>query len=415
MTYSISPDLPAGLTFGASSRTITGAPMTGTESVTYTYTATDEDGDTATLDFKITVYDLSLVVVTVNSETKADEDNSLVGFKWPGILGSSKLKVIDANENKDVEAKVTIPASTGFQIGTDKLKSACDWNAEPPASTTKYKTAWVDLQFEPFYLVRCGRGTDNSVGIRINFKEKGTPGLGYTTSTINVTIQQARHYRDNNVTYYIRGTTFKQGQMAEGIQGISTQTVEGLFEASGIPDQVNRPDPAPNTILLLAATYSAAAQAWDNVGSGAIFTRIDAGTGADVMIQGFRDTQIGKGTGQHCGESIACMQPGSSHPHLASGRVMYIEDPPHWGGHTDAKIWTNDFDEWLDDKPNYEYLPKTLMHEFGHALGLGHSPKGDVMSGGVPLCGPKPNRTFCGLTANDKNAVKEIYRGHTAH
>ena len=55
------------------------------------------------------------------------------------------------------------------------------------------------------------------------------------------------------------------------------------------------------------------------------------------------------------------------------------------------------------------------MHEFGHALGLGHSPKGDVMSGGVPLCGPKPNRTFCGLTANDKNAVKEIYRGHTAH
>ena len=51
------------------------------------------------------------------------------------------------------------------------------------------------------------------------------------------------------------------------------------------------------------------------------------------------------------------------------------------------------------------------MHEFGHAIGLGHSPSGDVMSGGVPIC----SGAFCGLTDNDKKAAKAIYEHHTAH
>ena len=55
LTYSLSPNLPAGLTFNAAQRTISGTPQNGLPQTTFTYTATDEDGDTAELTFAISV------------------------------------------------------------------------------------------------------------------------------------------------------------------------------------------------------------------------------------------------------------------------------------------------------------------------------------------------------------------------
>ena len=55
LTYSLSPSLPAGLTFNAVQRTISGTPESGLPQTTFTYTATDEDGDTAELTFTISV------------------------------------------------------------------------------------------------------------------------------------------------------------------------------------------------------------------------------------------------------------------------------------------------------------------------------------------------------------------------
>ena len=54
-TYSLSPDLPEGLSFDAASRAISGAPATTTESAAYTYTATDSEGAQAELTFSIAV------------------------------------------------------------------------------------------------------------------------------------------------------------------------------------------------------------------------------------------------------------------------------------------------------------------------------------------------------------------------
>ena len=55
LTYSLSPNLPVGLTFDDAQRTITGTPESGLPQTTFTYTATDEDGDTAELTFTISV------------------------------------------------------------------------------------------------------------------------------------------------------------------------------------------------------------------------------------------------------------------------------------------------------------------------------------------------------------------------
>ena len=55
LTYSLSPALPAGLTFDAGARSITGTPSAVAAETEYTYTVTEGDGDSAVLNFKITV------------------------------------------------------------------------------------------------------------------------------------------------------------------------------------------------------------------------------------------------------------------------------------------------------------------------------------------------------------------------
>ena len=55
LRYSLSPSAPAGLSFDAATRRLTGTPAGTQDATTYTYTVTDADGDTATLDFTIAI------------------------------------------------------------------------------------------------------------------------------------------------------------------------------------------------------------------------------------------------------------------------------------------------------------------------------------------------------------------------
>ena len=57
LTYTLTPALPAGLTFDAATRILSGTPTEGSAVTTYTYTVTDGDGDKATLTFSLTVVD----------------------------------------------------------------------------------------------------------------------------------------------------------------------------------------------------------------------------------------------------------------------------------------------------------------------------------------------------------------------
>ena len=55
LTYGLSPDLPAGLTFDAAARTISGSPTAVQSATTYVYSATDDDEDTASIQFQASV------------------------------------------------------------------------------------------------------------------------------------------------------------------------------------------------------------------------------------------------------------------------------------------------------------------------------------------------------------------------
>ena len=92
LTYSITPDLPAGLTFDPATRELSGTPSEAQAAILYTYRATDSDAanpDSASLVFEITV----------------NEDPVPV-FETDSIAG----KVYDQNLPIDSE---TLPAATG--------------------------------------------------------------------------------------------------------------------------------------------------------------------------------------------------------------------------------------------------------------------------------------------------------------
>ena len=55
LTYSLAPDLPAGLNFDADTRTVSGSATEALAQTEFTYTVTDLDGDTSALTFSVTV------------------------------------------------------------------------------------------------------------------------------------------------------------------------------------------------------------------------------------------------------------------------------------------------------------------------------------------------------------------------
>ncbi|MYC70849.1 MAG: T9SS type A sorting domain-containing protein [Gemmatimonadetes bacterium] len=77
LTYGVSA-LPAGLSFDAATRTLSGAPAAATDgAVTIVYTATDEDGTTDTLTFTITIAEAGAVVPVVPEEPEEPESPAL--------------------------------------------------------------------------------------------------------------------------------------------------------------------------------------------------------------------------------------------------------------------------------------------------------------------------------------------------
>ncbi len=114
LTYSLTPDLPAGMTFDSATREIAGTPWNNRVDTTYTYTVEDEDGDRASLTFLAKFFGLAsatpanLAVETGNGQVTLtwDSPNNLyfdhyqIRFKkgssladddaWTPIAGSDR-------------------------------------------------------------------------------------------------------------------------------------------------------------------------------------------------------------------------------------------------------------------------------------------------------------------------------------
>ena len=84
ITYSLTPNLPTGLSFNGSNRQVTGTP-TSLQSITqYTFTVTDDDGDTDILTFSITVgVSLAIEVTEIYLNGRASYDPKYINNDSP--------------------------------------------------------------------------------------------------------------------------------------------------------------------------------------------------------------------------------------------------------------------------------------------------------------------------------------------
>lgn len=270
---------------------------------------------------------------------------------------------------------LSVPASTGFQINAESALDAnkCNWNSPPSANTP-----WSDSD-ESFVLVRCKLGTGTA-----NITAWKRPATGAVRTSVKVLtlgpVEQAWHRADHRVGYLVGSPLVSDAKLAH-------------LPASYTPDEAT-----------LKKAINKAVSSWNKAQSYVVFEAIS--TSPDTTIRGYWNPGTAN---DKCGGSIACVTTGTSkYPHLRH-QPFWIEYPPQFPRDPAYKLWTNDSVMAKNNHRRYYYLPQVVMHEFGHIVGLGHSPGDDVM-GAVdstrPIVSPK---------SYDVDGVKNTYENHTKH
>ena len=141
-TYSLTPALPAGVTFTAGTRVVAGTPTAAVASATYTYTATDAEGIAASRTFAIVVASADAIIFSGTIAAQAWVVGTAVNVTLPAATGG--VGTITYSLSPTTPAGITFVAGTRVLSGTPtgRFTSATfTYTAEDADGTT------VDLTF----------------------------------------------------------------------------------------------------------------------------------------------------------------------------------------------------------------------------------------------------------------------------
>ncbi len=91
VTYSIEESLPAGLSFAAATRTISGTPTAAQAAANYTLAATDADGDKATLRFSLEIEEIT---VSIDSPNVTEGDSGSTDLTFTATLNTASTQQV---------------------------------------------------------------------------------------------------------------------------------------------------------------------------------------------------------------------------------------------------------------------------------------------------------------------------------
>ncbi len=297
---------------------------------------------------------------------------------------------------------ILAPSTTGIQAKSHD-QHMCLWRISPVAYT---QTPW-QASTDAFYIERCGLG-DGSSKLEIMARAFDSGGVARDLGTYaSVVMPQASHQADNVVMYRI-------GDLPP--------------TATPTPTSVHVPiDPYPTPDF--PAAIATAASEWNSAALGVSFCGDDDGACRVSNTDGRRitidvvtpiPTPAAPSTPtpriDGCGGlgALACVtddrELGDSH---IGNQTMIVINPVHIYVENFPGVYELVEAQWTEDQSlaqqaNYYYRPETLLHEFGHAAGLGHGYlPDDVMY--------QKNTAQPGLTDNDKRAMEANYAGHSPH
>ena len=268
LAYSVSPSLGNGLGFDLATRSIVGTPSAAANTTVYTYAVSDGSGGHASMELRVTVFDVS---ISVHEPIIGGS-----GYRWVGIgdlawyVARHLPTKIDSGvtNTSGFRFRIRIPTSTGFQLDTLQNTGfrahgdTCLW----PDSSTANWSAWV-VHNEEFWLVRCALGSGGVASVEIEVAESTATGTVRHNLTLSLTAPQAFHRNDNDVRYYLPPSS-------------------SLFPAVKPPHlSAHQLDPLLATDGIHAYLHAQASAVW--AGGGVTLGSTNTSSTADVIVQGY--------------------------------------------------------------------------------------------------------------------------------
>ena len=156
LDYTLTPDLPDGLSFNPLTRTISGTPDDDLSPGTYTYSVTDSDAtnpDTDTIRFKIEVADLEIIITNLPSRmSKDDEVEFTVEVTDTPEIGDIEI-VVEAFGGAD-DTSSTTESDIGFNSTCSDIKETDAVDSDVESHTATFTLHACDAQYNDGGIVK---------------------------------------------------------------------------------------------------------------------------------------------------------------------------------------------------------------------------------------------------------------------